>query len=248
MENTEQKIEWFDKWFDSPYYHLLYSNRNESEAQLFMDHLCQQLQLTAPAKILDLPCGKGRHANYLASKGFEVVGADLSINSIELAKASAHPNATFFTHDIRKPIAKDSFDAVFNLFTSMGYFETSHEDQMVFHTLSSAVKPEGYVVVDYLNVPYVEATRIPVEQKKVGETTFDLRRYTEDGYIKKEIQFDIDGVRQRYVEQVKAFSKEALIDLAKRASLELIDTYGDYHLNKYQALSERLILIFKKIK
>jgi SAM-dependent methyltransferase len=248
MENTEQKIEWFDKWFDSPYYHLLYTNRNDDEAQQFMDALCMKLKLTSPAKILDLPCGKGRHSNYLASKGFEVVGADLSYNSIQLAKSTAHTNATFFTHDIRKPIAENEFDAVFNLFTSMGYFQTSHEDQMVFNTLSMAAKEHAYVVVDYLNVPFVEATRIPVEQKTIGEVTFDLKRYTEDGFIKKEIQFNVNGTIQRYVEQVKAFTKEELVLLAKKASLELLEVYGDYQLNPYNTLSERLILLFKKVK
>jgi 2-polyprenyl-3-methyl-5-hydroxy-6-metoxy-1,4-benzoquinol methylase len=69
---------WFASWFDTPYYHILYKERNYREAQVFMDNLTQYLNLPEKAKVLDLACGKGRHSIYLNQLGYEVVGADLS--------------------------------------------------------------------------------------------------------------------------------------------------------------------------
>jgi len=81
---------WFASWFDTKYYHILYKERNDEEAQLLMDNLTHYLNLPEDAKILDLACGKGRHAIYLNSLGFDVTGADLSENSI--AEASKFSN------------------------------------------------------------------------------------------------------------------------------------------------------------
>jgi len=80
---------WFASWFDTPYYHILYKERNYREAQIFMDNLTHYLNLPEKAKVLDLACGKGRHAIYLNQLGFEVIGADLSENSIAEASKIA---------------------------------------------------------------------------------------------------------------------------------------------------------------
>ena len=52
---------WYTSWFDSPYYHILYKNRDDKEAGLFMKNLTSFLNLSTSSKILDLACGKGRH-------------------------------------------------------------------------------------------------------------------------------------------------------------------------------------------
>ena len=116
--NQQTKTEnWFVSWFDTPYYHILYKDRDYSEAQLFMDNITNYLNLPEQAKILDLACGKGRHSIYLNQLGFDVTGADLSENSILEAKKAENDTLHFEVHDMRIPF-EDKFDAVFNLFTS----------------------------------------------------------------------------------------------------------------------------------
>lgn len=85
-------MEWFEDWFNSPYYHLLYSHRDEEEANLFMQHLLDRLKPAPNSRILDLACGKGRHAQFIASKGFDVIGVDLAENSIAEALHKSAPN------------------------------------------------------------------------------------------------------------------------------------------------------------
>ena len=79
-------MSWFANWFDSPYYHTLYKNRDEKEAQVFIDNLIDYLQIHKGSKLIDIACGKGRHAKYFNKKGMDVVGVDLSQNSINTAK------------------------------------------------------------------------------------------------------------------------------------------------------------------
>src|SRR5690554_6086437 len=77
---------WFVKWFDTQYYHILYKDRDYQEAGMFIDNITSYLNLPENAKVLDLACGKGRHSVYLNKLGFEVTGADLSENSINQAQ------------------------------------------------------------------------------------------------------------------------------------------------------------------
>ena len=113
---------WFTSWFDTPFYHILYKDRDHAEAQHFMDTLTEYLNIPEGGSILDLACGKGRHSIYLNTLGFDVTGADLSENSIVFAKQFENNTLHFEVHNMCKPFNKP-FDAVFNLFTSFGYFE-----------------------------------------------------------------------------------------------------------------------------
>ncbi|MEN8885269.1 MAG: methyltransferase domain-containing protein, partial [Winogradskyella sp.] len=79
---TKSKKQWFASWFDTPYYHILYKDRDYSEAQVFMDNLTNYLNIPNGGKILDLACGKGRHSVYLNKLGYNVTGVDLSEKSI----------------------------------------------------------------------------------------------------------------------------------------------------------------------
>ena len=93
MEN--KNVNWFTSWFDTKYYHLLYKNRDDHDAQLFMKHLTNYLNIPENGSILDLACGKGRQAVYLNSLNYNVTGVDLSKNSIEHAKQFENDSLNF---------------------------------------------------------------------------------------------------------------------------------------------------------
>ena len=101
---------WFENWFDSPYYHILYQNRNDEEAELFIDNLCTYLKPSLNAMLLDAACGRGRHAVYLNKKGYHVTGIDLSPSNIEFAQRFKNKELHFQVHDIRHIFQKNSFD------------------------------------------------------------------------------------------------------------------------------------------
>ena len=99
----QNQKDWFTSWFNTPYYHILYKNRNDDDAQLFMRNLTTFLKLDINSHILDLPCGKGRHSVFLNSLGFKVTGGDLAENSIKHAKHFENDRLHFEVYDMRKP-------------------------------------------------------------------------------------------------------------------------------------------------
>ena len=160
---------WFASWFDTPYYHILYKERNYREAQIFMDNLTHYLNLPEKAKVLDLACGKGRHSIYLNQLGYEVVGADLSENSIAEANKNQNKTLHFQVHDMRETF-EDKFDAIFNLFTSFGYFENDEDNLTTLKAMKESLTEHGFAVIDFMNVNQVIGNLVPAEVKTVMKT------------------------------------------------------------------------------
>jgi SAM-dependent methyltransferase len=236
---------WFASWFDSPYYHILYKERNQEEAQLFMDNLVHYLNLPEEAKILDLACGKGRHAIHLNQLGFTVLGADLSANSILEANKSANATLQFKEHDMREPF-EEKFDAIFNLFTSFGYFENPADNLKTLKAIKDSLTEYGFAVIDFMNVHQVLANLIPEEVKTVDGIDFHIKRYLKDSFIYKEIDFEDQGEKYHFTEKVSALTLADFENLMEQADIFLLDIFGDYKLKKFHKMeSERLIMIFK---
>lgn len=236
---------WYSSWFDTPYYHILYKNRDFKEAGDFMENLTTFLKLPKHAEILDLACGKGRHAKYLNDLGYSVTGVDLSPKSIAFAKQFENSSLHFFEHDMCLPFSK-KFDAVFNLFTSFGYFEKEEDNLRTIKAIKEELKEEGFGVIDFLNVEYVRQHLVPSEIKVVDGIAFHVKRKIEDGYIIKDIQFSHNNNDYSFTEKVKAISLSDFKAYFKEANIQLKHCFGDYQLNEFfEETSERLILIFK---
>lgn len=238
---------WYKDWFNSPYYHVLYKNRDDKEAAAFISQLIENLHINLSHKVWDLACGKGRHSVYLNSKGIQVIGTDLAENSIEEALKSANERLEFFVHDMRTPFRINYFDFVFNLFTSIGYFDRPQDTYKVFQNVAQALKPDGCFVLDFFNCKKVTDTLVPHEIKTIEGIRFEIFKKVEDGKIVKRIEFDDRGETYFFEEKVALLNKENFTDMAVKAGLSLQSVFGDYHLNSFDAdTSERLILIFKK--
>ena len=246
IPNQAQEEEtWFSSWFDTPYYHILYKERNDTEAQLFMDNLTHYLNLPEKAKVLDLACGKGRHAIYLNQLGFDVIGADLSENSIAEANKNANETLHFKVHDMRESF-EEKYDAIFNLFTSFGYFENDDDNLTTLKAIKNSLSEYGFAVIDFMNVHQVIDTLVPEEVKTVDGIDFHLKRYVADGHIFKEIDFEDKGHKYHFTEKVKALTLADFEAMMEEAGIYLLDIFGDYKLKKFHKTeSERLILIFK---
>ncbi len=236
---------WFASWFDTPYYHILYKDRDHAEAQHFMDNLTHYLNLPEDAKILDLACGKGRHSLYLNQLGYDVTGADLSENSIAAASEFANDKLHFKVHDMREPF-EEKFDAVFNLFTSFGYFESDDDNLTTLKAIKESLTEYGFAVIDFMNVNYVINNLVPEEVKTVEGIDFHIKRYVKDNHIFKEIDFEDKGQKFHFTEKVKALTLDDFEQMMEEAGIFLLDVFGDYKLRKFfKNDSERLIMIFK---
>ncbi len=236
---------WYASWFDTPYYHILYKDRDDSEAQNFMDNLTHYLSLQADEKILDLACGRGRHSIYLNKLGYDVTGVDLSKNSITYASQFENQTLKFRVHDMCKPYS-EKFSAVFNLFTSFGYFDKEEDNINTIKAIKSDLNDKGFGVIDFMNVDYIIDNLIKDETKEVDGISFEIRRYYEDGYILKEIRFRDNDEEFFFTERVKSISLADFENYFKEANVDLLDVFGNYQLQKFDKKnSPRLILIFK---
>lgn len=235
--------EWFVSWFDSPYYHILYQHRNDTEAQLFMNNLTRFLKIPKGADVIDLPCGKGRHAKYLSELGYNVTGLDLSKNSIDHSKQYEHEFLHFDVHDMRNPLDK-KYDAILNLFTSFGYFESDEEDLLVLSNFKNALKHNCFAVIDFINIEKAKAQLIAHETKIIDGIEFQITRKIVDEFIVKEITINDNGTVHHFYEKVKCIDLKKINQYLTKVGFKLIHTFGNYNLETYnEKTSDRLILV-----
>ena len=242
---TKTTQQWYASWFDTPFYHILYKDRDYDEAQDFMNNLTNYLNIPEGGTILDLACGKGRHSMYLNSIGYTVTGVDLSEQSIAYAKKFENETLKFEVHDMTKPYPQQ-FDAVFNLFTSFGYFEDDECNLKTVESIKHELNDYGFGVIDFMNSEYVIDHLVKEDSKTVDGINFHQKRKVENGYIVKDISFQVNGEKLEFQERVKAFTLQDFEMLFEKAGVHLLDVFGDYKLRPFDAkTSERLILIFK---
>ncbi|MBG6132705.1 SAM-dependent methyltransferase [Aquimarina sp. EL_43] len=236
---------WYASWFDTPYYHILYKDRDHTEAKDFMDNITKYLSLEAGEKILDLACGKGRHSIYLNTLGYDVTGVDLSKNSIEYASQFENETLKFRVHDMCQPYS-EKFSAVFNLFTSFGYFDKEEDNLNTIRAIKSNLNEKGFGVIDFMNVDYIIQNLVAQETKEVNNILFNIKRYYQDGYIFKEIGFRDNNEDFLFTERVKSITLSDFKNYFINANVNLLDIFGNYQLQKFdKTTSPRLILIFK---
>ena len=237
------KKEWFAEWFDTPYYHILYQNRDNHEARVFIKSLVDLLQLPEASSVLDLACGKGRHSITLNEFGYTVLGVDLSAQSIAHANQFSNSSLSFAVQDMREPIQSKRFDAVFNLFTSFGYFSSTHENEKVCQAMAQMLNTGGKLVIDFMNAQKVIQNLVPSELKMVQDIEFDIKRIYSGTHIIKQISFQDKGQKFEFQEQVQAIDLSMFKELL--APYFTIDSiFGSFELNEYIASeSDRLIII-----
>lgn len=240
-----QKKDWFTDWFNTPYYHILYKDRNNDDAKLFMKNITNFLNLPKTSHVLDLPCGKGRHSVYLNSLGYKVTGADLAKNSIRYAKQFENRNLKFKTHDMRNPL-DNTYHAIFNLFTSFGYFVDDKEDIKILENIKKGLKKDGFFIFDFLNAIKVRSELVKKEIKTIDNITFNITREISNSFIVKKISFDADGKNHLFTEQVKYLDVDKVKTYLEKVGFTICNIFGNYTLTPFDKnKSDRLIIIAK---
>jgi cyclopropane fatty-acyl-phospholipid synthase-like methyltransferase len=239
---------WFKEWFNTSYYHLLYGDRNEQEAADFIHALAQRLQINPMHSVIDLACGKGRHAITLNSHGCSVLGLDLSKESIAHAQQFATNTLAFKVHDMRMAYPGLEVDFLMNLFTSFGYFEDQADNLNTLKAVHKMLKPNGVFVQDYLNAHKVKSQIIPQQTVVKQGICFEIQKTINNNRVFKTIQFEDNQSSYCFTEQVDLLDLQAFEQLYQAAGLSITNVYGDYQLSPYSPEnSERLILFSKKM-
>ena len=238
---------WFQYWFNSPFYHILYSQRNDAEAEFLIDNLSAYLKPAANARMLDIACGRGRHAIYLNKKGYDVTGIDLSEQNIKYAQQFEQKSLHFYVHDMRKLSFINYFDIALNLFTSFGYFDTEKDHVNALKSFRKGLKADGSLVLDYFNTQKILKNLTHQETKTLEGIEFHLHKFVAEGKIIKHINFEHRGKTYAFEERVQAFTLADFERMLEKSGLQIVKTFGSYALEDYDDThSDRLILICKK--
>lgn len=241
---------WFKDWFSSEEYLSVYQHRDDEDATKLLELILRQTKLTQQNSILDAACGAGRHYIYLASRGFKVIGFDLSKTLLLKAKENARKRSVennFVCADLRNICFRKRFDLIINLFTSFGYFKNDEENFKFINTAYSLLNENGFYVLDYFNKNYLVSNLTEESEKIIDNKIITERRKIVNDRIIKEIHIKNGLEEQHFVESVRLYSKKEIDTEFNKIGFTPVSVFGDYDGTNYdEQNSSRLILFFKK--
>jgi len=242
-------MEWWRALFNSPIYFELYEEADTRKAVAEVGDLLRLLRLAPPARVLDVPCGYGRHAIELARRGFAVTGVDAS--EVQIARGREKAAAAGVRVDLRVMDARAlefdaEFDLVINMFLSFGYFETDDEHLAMLWGIARALRPGGRFLMEFWNREYeiryfdryqVDRAGAVVE---VEEWEFDHLRgrlnWTNTAFLP-------DGRRESWWHSIRAYTVVEMRTLFERAGLRLEAVYGGLGGEPYSIESENAVFV-----
>jgi len=237
---------WYKQWFGTRYYKLLYGHRDEDDARAWAEMIVLRAALVPGNALLDIGCGRGRHAGWFAQNGLRVTGIDISEESIHEARAVA-PGAEFHVHDMREPFVRGAFDAVVCLFTSLGYSASRADDQRAIDAAATALKAGGIFVLDLMNGAIVRKELVEQECLAEEGVRFTIKRCMEGNDIVKRISVDDEGCAHSFMERVHAWTADEVTAMVLIAGLRLeAITDGPDPLPFDPTRSERIVVWARK--
>lgn len=244
-----EEVPWYKEWFNREEYELVYRERNETDAARLIDLIERVVQPSPGASILDVACGRGRHARLLARRGYEVTGLDLAERALETARrrtADEGLRVRFVQGDMRDFDFRDSFHGAVNLFTSFGYFESDSEHDRVIRNIADVLRPGGWFVQDFLNADYVKDTLVPEDARTENGVTIKQQRWIDDERLNKRITIEQNDDRHVFTESVRLLTLEDFQEMYDAAGLDLFALHGDYDGRPHDGASPRLVMFSRK--
>jgi SAM-dependent methyltransferase len=218
---------WYESFFEVDEWVLLAKSRDPERTELEVDFVSSQIR---PAgRVLDVPCGTGRIAVPLSERGFTVAGLDISEAVLSVAR-SAGPGLDFRQGDMRElPWGDGSFDAVLNLWTAFGYFETREEDERVLAEVARVLVPGGVFVLDTVNQAALLRGFRPQAWEELADGTVLLQEHNYDlitGRSSATWTFLRGGQRTVLSFDHRLYTTPEYVELLRRAGLEVTAFFG----------------------
>ncbi len=229
-------------------------DRTEEEAEGVI-RLCR---ISPGDKLLDCPCGYGRHSLALARKGIDVTGADINERFLELDRAalesSPMANCHFIKQDMRDLNFDGEFDALINMFYSFGFFETDGENQKVAEAFSRALKPGGrFLMHTHVTVPRLVSGELKNHQIRnlVTGKKLELRRQYNKVTKREDGTWDLldeNGTLEQKLTpySVRLYTASEWEEFCKSVGFSKVNCYGDWHGTPYSDSSSQLIAVAEK--
>jgi SAM-dependent methyltransferase len=256
-----QSRRWYEELFESGDYVRFWLGGEDlprvsaERTQREVDFLMEALDLGPGAVVLDLCCGHGRHSIALARLGFEVTGLDLSSRHLEMARGAASEanlSVKWLRSDMRQIPTELTgvFDAVINMFTAFGYFDTEEEDQEVLLGVARSLKPGGAFFLDFINREFVIRRFTASDWEMMDETLVLHTRLFDfpSGKTRDEITVvEPDGSRRSTHTSVRFYTLRELLRMLEAAGLRFERAWGGFDGSDLTLDSRRCIVLARKV-
>jgi ubiquinone/menaquinone biosynthesis C-methylase UbiE len=241
----------FDATFDPEVYlHFYDSHLGGARSEADADLVEEALALDRDEHLLDVPCGHGRVANRLADRGYRVTGVDRSTGFLDRARADAVDRGVDVAYrrgDMRElPVADDSVDGAFSLFTSFGYFDDA-DNRRVLEEAKRVLRPGGRFLVEMVHQPGAVAEFQPATVSRalpddrdvlLDEHAFDAT----EGRVYVDRTAFVDDERHESTYSVRLYTAPELRERFEAAGLDVVGVY-DYDLEDLTRTSPRIVVV-----
>ncbi|MFA6147363.1 MAG: methyltransferase domain-containing protein [bacterium] len=241
---------WYETIFDERYPDLFEPLEQDPEEEV--SQMVGLLALLPGASLVDLGCGRGRHAIPLSLRGFRVTGVDLSEKMLGLARQRADregASVKWVREDMRTFVRPGAFDAVLSLFTSFGYF-CDEENQGVLVNVARSLKESGVFLLDLRNA----------RKGLSGEEDMEKTMTVPSGKLTLRVRFDRttrraraehtltrpDGIRISSAFDVRIYSEEELTKMLRRAGMRVSAVHGSLDGAPFTSGAERMVVIARR--
>ena len=222
------------------------ADQNQTERQISF----LKSTLKPNSLILDLACGTGRHLIPLCKQGYRVVGLDVSLKLLKVAKGRWR-GAQVVCADMRfLPFKAEAFSLAVSMDTSFGYLPSEQDDLQSLIVLRETLKKGGMLILDLFNREHlIKEHKAPTQPKwREYPSLFLLQKRTVDA--EGSFLHDVWSTHDKTDGQVRFFEHTArlyelnqLQGLLENAGFSVNVIYGDYEGQSFSTDSKRLILI-----
>lgn len=243
---------WWRDYFGDDFFDLHVDLFPEELSRREVAGMVELLQLPVGARVLDVPCGWGRHAVLFAEQGYQVIGSDLSYDLLKrIGAGAAGPGPVpCVAADIRmQPLRGAAFDAVLNVFTSLGLFLDDAEDLRALREAFRLLRPGGRLLLESMHrddvvAAYAERDRWFLPD---GTEVRVRRRFDPVAGISHERLRWKKGARTGAKRHALRLRTATEIDgLLRQAGFDDIDYYGDWNGRAFSHADSSLIAVARK--
>lgn len=241
-------MEWWRGYFDEDWLTLHEPLFAERVSRRETGAMLELLGLPAGARVLDVPCGWGRHTNLLPAAGVTAVGADRSVPLLRRAAGDARQRALpprFAAADLRAlPFRAGEFDAVVNVFTSLGLFERDADEIAALAEARRVLRPGGALLLESMHRDDVvcayassDEWTLPDGTEVSVERRFDAVR----GVSHETMRWRRDGESGRKQHTLRLRTATEIARLLRAAGFGPVRYFGDWDGREFGHDSPRLI-------
>jgi len=226
----------YDHWFANT---TIGSAKFRTLAKKEAGFLVSALGLKRGQRILDVPCGTGRHSVVFARHGLAVTGVDINEPCLKLARKTCRNTGVALQKGDMSKLSRyrSQIDALVNLFTSFGYFSTDQKNEQVLKELISTLKPGGQIAIHLINRDWLLKVFRPADwSEEKGKFILEARKY-DPATKSNEAQLVVVDRKNKaakiYHHRIRLYSKSEVVAMMRRCGLRDIRVFGNFEGGPY---------------